>query len=897
MNAWRNATRSSMLGVAAALLLFLVTVLTTASAEAPPNIGVDEAIEAFRRDVLETLDISGSYIAFMHREPLRSGDELGPYGPDPMPPDVTGLPYVIPYDFEGVVWFFWIDRAPYARYAHPTQFVLIDAADGTFEVYDEAWWPVLNGQSLWIEPTEYWNRSHWASADLDWIGGDYGDAPEGQDTGYDGPKVVGAFPTLLDPGAPPGGYIVHRFPRDVVFLGDIAGGDTATDDPNGRVVDEDLDDGVLLARWIPCAEETLRFEVTVQPEADPEGELYFNVLVDWDRNGRWEGASTCDPTERFPDGIAPEWAIRNLRLDEAPYAIGPGFHGEIESPLFLTGRETEDVWIRATVSTQPIDEAVHVPVELGGAGWDGSGYFMHGETEDYGPEKAGPAAEPVPAPIPPPPTMPPAEPAIPPIGPSPTQCHLVVNGWAPGESLESDLRKDEVGMANVFGAFGPVTVLGPGNASPQALASTIANLAAHPCKELVLYIAGHGSPNTVWIGGQAVTATQLAAMLAGFGGDVYVLIDSCFSGSMIPALSGVSNVKKVKTACGSRELSYADWDPPFDPNPWDEGGEWTSGLREDLEELTDVERFHTVVREPAQEQGLAAKFVLLNEAYRSAVAKDAAAIGGLNTPQNWHEGEPLPSEELDFGDAPDPSYPTRMASNGASHVIWSYYYLGSCIDAEADGQPTPAADGDDLNGLDDEDGATVAGWLLPGTPAGLVVVASSVGFLDAWADFNEDGDWADAGEQIFASHPLAQGPNYLTFLVPPFAGSRTGHVCTRFRFSSYGGLSYVGAAADGEVEDYLFPIGEEWILDCVQELAEISADEAKTYGMFGAILGEFRRDHEGLFVQEMEIFKDSVYVTAAIRRCGRDLLNLYVEAGPAGKEQLGDLYWQFFTGE
>jgi len=70
-------------------------------------------------------------------------------------------------------------------------------------------------------------------------------------------------------------------------------------------------------------------------------------------------------------------------------------------------------------------------------------------------------------------------------------------------------------------------------------------------------------------------------------------------------------------------------------------------------------------------------------------------------------------------------------------------------------------------------------------------------------DFNSDGDWADAGEQI-STYALMPGINALTPAVP--AGAAVGPALARFRFSSGGGLSYTGAATDGEVEDYMFTI-------------------------------------------------------------------------------------------
>lgn len=165
---------------------------------------------------------------------------------------------------------------------------------------------------------------------------------------------------------------------------------------------------------------------------------------------------------------------------------------------------------------------------------------------------------------------------------------------------------------------------------------------------------------------------------------------------------------------------------------------------------------------------------------------------------------PPPAGE-DFGDAPDPSYPTVLASNGARHTIVSGFSLGASVDAEANGQPNGSATGDDLAGLDDEDGVVFGGVLTAGAATPVTVTASQPGFLDAWVDFNDDGDWADPGEQVFASRPLSAGANALSISVP--AGTLfTPQTFARFRFSSTGGLLPTGAAADGEVEDYAVAI-------------------------------------------------------------------------------------------
>lgn len=86
------------------------------------------------------------------------------------------------------------------------------------------------------------------------------------------------------------------------------------------------------------------------------------------------------------------------------------------------------------------------------------------------------------------------------------------------------------------------------------------------------------------------------------------------------------------------------------------------------------------------------------------------------------------------------------------------------------------------------------------TLAGVSVIASAAGKLDAWIDFNRDGDWLDDGEQIFQSVNVNQRENLLSFQVP--ANASAGHTFARFRLSSEGGLLPTGLFTDGEVEDY-----------------------------------------------------------------------------------------------
>ena len=164
-----------------------------------------------------------------------------------------------------------------------------------------------------------------------------------------------------------------------------------------------------------------------------------------------------------------------------------------------------------------------------------------------------------------------------------------------------------------------------------------------------------------------------------------------------------------------------------------------------------------------------------------------------------------PAPTFDYGDAPDPSYPTLIAGNGAAHRIGPLF-LGAAVDDESDGQPNGDASGDDNNGSDDEDGVTLPASISAGSSVAVDINASvGLGVLNAWIDFNDNGDWSDPGEQIFTNEPLAAGTNNLNFNVPAGATS-TAQTFARFRLSTIRDLSYDGPAIDGEVEDYAVAI-------------------------------------------------------------------------------------------
>jgi hypothetical protein len=161
--------------------------------------------------------------------------------------------------------------------------------------------------------------------------------------------------------------------------------------------------------------------------------------------------------------------------------------------------------------------------------------------------------------------------------------------------------------------------------------------------------------------------------------------------------------------------------------------------------------------------------------------------------------------DRDWGDAPDPTYPTYAVSNGANHVIGGPW-LGDQTDApdpDADGQADPNAQGDDTYDLnDDEDGVQIP-LLTQGVTSTITFeVNGAGGVVEGWIDFNGDGTW-DATELVYSGF-CAIGNHAFNITTP--ASAVVGQTFARFRISTAGGLTWVDSASDGEVEDH-----EVWI--------------------------------------------------------------------------------------
>jgi hypothetical protein len=211
------------------------------------------------------------------------------------------------------------------------------------------------------------------------------------------------------------------------------------------------------------------------------------------------------------------------------------------------------------------------------------------------------------------------------------------------------------------------------------------------------------------------------------------------------------------------------------------------------------------------------------------------------------------ADRLDFGDAPD-SYGTLLSSNGPRHVLAGYdeaagtapLMLGAHVDHENDGVASTAADGDDSNGIDDEDAFFGSIALQPGTTAVSldVPVTNTTGGsanLYAWIDFDGNGrfDVAEAGSCAAVAAAATQSTCTWTAPAALTDGFQT---YARFRLTTQalaagtapngGDARAQGLAADGEIEDHRVSVATVLPLTCEAPFVE-------TFGTYASAPGAF----------------------------------------------------------
>jgi uncharacterized repeat protein (TIGR01451 family) len=206
--------------------------------------------------------------------------------------------------------------------------------------------------------------------------------------------------------------------------------------------------------------------------------------------------------------------------------------------------------------------------------------------------------------------------------------------------------------------------------------------------------------------------------------------------------------------------------------------------------------------------------------------RESTSSNGFNVnlqPPPYANGENLTGDDstgkytfvkaTDYGDAPI-SYGAASAdidlyklSNGSYE---RFVMLGDTVDYETTYNGSLYADFDDKTGLSDENGVKFPA-IYPGTtviiPVITIIRGGSFHYLNAWIDWNGDGDFSDSGERITLTNTIVTGlgrkTTNLSVKVP--ANAKPGRTYARFRFGANTSLPN-GHATYGEVEDYAIDI-------------------------------------------------------------------------------------------
>lgn len=194
---------------------------------------------------------------------------------------------------------------------------------------------------------------------------------------------------------------------------------------------------------------------------------------------------------------------------------------------------------------------------------------------------------------------------------------------------------------------------------------------------------------------------------------------------------------------------------------------------------------------------------------------------------------------IDYGDAPDTgagtgvgNYQTTSADGGASHTILSTLKLGTNVpDADSGTLQNAAANADDNNGSDDEDGVTTFPTLTTSSSSYSVTVnvlnnTGSAAPLVGWIDFNRNGVF-EATEGQGASVPSSASPQNITLNWTGITVPTSGNTYARFRISDAAVTTSTpnGAIGNGEVEDYLIPINVAPSLNIVKRITNVNGTD------------------------------------------------------------------------
>ncbi|WP_394239694.1 LruC domain-containing protein [Vibrio astriarenae] len=234
-------------------------------------------------------------------------------------------------------------------------------------------------------------------------------------------------------------------------------------------------------------------------------------------------------------------------------------------------------------------------------------------------------------------------------------------------------------------------------------------------------------------------------------------------------------------------------------------------------------------------------------------------------------GDKLDSPKVDFGDAPD-TYQTSLLDNGPRHQYDGKTYLGTTQpDYELDA--ITGSSRDDYHRKNDEDGVTFVTSIEPGKSAILKVNASSPGYLQAWFDWNSDGQFDAETEHTIQNMWIEKGEHSIDYHVSHDA--ITGNTWTRFRFSQQESLEYYGGAPSGEVEDHLITVTNSNMF--TREFPSRNGYATLIFEDYWPYVSDFDMNDVVMFYRVTEVYQNSdlhkIYIKGRLAALGADYYN------------------------
>jgi hypothetical protein len=261
---------------------------------------------------------------------------------------------------------------------------------------------------------------------------------------------------------------------------------------------------------------------------------------------------------------------------------------------------------------------------------------------------------------------------------------LVINTVSNGEFGEADAAADVKNMLRFLDENNfESTYLGPANdTNPRRSGEPFDSNSLDPWRvwlqtgaeemnprdTLVVYISGHGLENHVVGSGGVIGSEDLGSDLSGFKPcvDIIVIIDSNKSGSFIDELEDVADLNM--TATDATRPSYSDiefaeflWESPVavlwfcDPNPLDEGSEYTSSLIAGWEEIKADPAKMEMINQRVQDEDITFMGALLTGSWNEGIKFDPSAQRGESIPQVSYGSEEARACSSTSATATDPA--------------------------------------------------------------------------------------------------------------------------------------------------------------------------------------------------------------------------------------------------